>query len=142
MQLISYLFFKDNAAQAFDFYAKCLGGEIIGRATFGDMPECPDMPDGARGLIANVCLKAGDSLLMASDCPPGAPFEAMQGCAVAVGLPTPDEAERVHAALGEGGTITMPIAETSWAQRFGMLTDRFGIHWMVNCDRAATGAPS
>lgn len=137
MNLVSYLFFKDNAAEAFDFYKRCLDGEIVGTVTFGDMPDCPDMPASAKGLIANICLKAGESMLMASDCPPGAPFEPMQGCAVAIGIEGAADAERVFAALSEGGTITMPIAETSWAERFGMFTDRFGIKWMVNCDRPA-----
>lgn len=135
MNLVSYLFFKDNAAAAFDFYARCLGGEIVGKTTFGDMPDGPALADDAKGLIANICLQAGDSMLMASDCPPGAPFEPMQGCAVAIGIEGAANAERIFAALAEGATITMPIGATSWAERFGMLTDRFGIRWMVNCDR-------
>ncbi len=140
MQLTTYLFFHNNAAEAFDFYARCLDGEIIGKVTYGDMPDGQEMSDDSKGLIANICLKAGDSTLMASDCPPGQPFDPMKGCAVAIGVDSVEQAERVFAALGEGGSITMPIAETSWAQRFGMLTDRFGIHWMVNCDRPG-GAP-
>lgn len=135
MNLVSYLFFKNNAAEAFDFYARCLDGEIVGKVTFGDMPDGPDLPSDAKDLIANICLKAGDSTLMGSDCPPGAPFEPMQGCAVAIGIEGAKDAERVFAAISEGGSVTMPIAETSWAERFGMLTDRFGIKWMVNCDR-------
>lgn len=135
MQLTTYLFFRDQSKAAFAHYAKCLGGEIVSQVTFADMPDCPAMPDDAKGLIANICLKSGDSMLMASDCPPGAPFEPMQGCAVAVDAQDVQQAERLFAALGEGGKITMPIAETSWAQRFGMLTDRFGIHWMVNCNK-------
>lgn len=142
MQLTTYLFFQNNAADAFDFYARCLGGKIISKVTYADMPDCPDMPEQSKSLVANVCLKAGDSMLMASDCPPGAPFDSMQGCAVAIGIESVEQAERVFAALGDGGTITMPIAETSWAQRFGTLTDRFGIQWMVNCNRPeAGGAP-
>lgn len=136
MHLVSYLFFKDNAAEAFDFYARCLEGEIVGKVTFGDMPDGPPMPDDAKGLIANICLKVGESMLMGSDCPPGVPFETMQGCAVAIGIEGAANAERVFAVLSQGGTVTMPIRETSWAERFGMLTDRFGIKWMVNCDRA------
>lgn len=135
MQLVSYLFFKDNAAQAFDFYARCLDGEITDQVTFGEMPDGPDIPDDAKGLVANISLKAGDSTLMGSDCWPGAPFEPMQGCAVAIDADGAAHAERIFAALAEGGTITMPLGETSWAERFGMLTDRYGIKWMVNCNR-------
>lgn len=135
MQLTSYLFFRDNASEAFDHYASCLGGEIISQATFGDMPDGPDIPDAAKNLIANITLKAGDSLLMGSDCFPGAPFEPMQGCAVAIHAESAEHAETVFAALGKGGEVSMPLEETSWALRFGMFTDRFGIRWMVNCDR-------
>lgn len=139
MQLTTYLFFRDQSKSAFKHYAKCLGGEIVGQVTFGEMPDCQDMSDAARSLIANICLKTGDSMLMASDCPPGQPFEPMQGCAVAVDAEDPQRAERLFAALGEGGKVTMPIAETSWALRFGMLTDRFGINWMVNCNKPEAG---
>ena len=135
MQLTTYLFFRDQSKSAFEHYAKCLGGEIVSQVTFGEMPDCPDMPDDAKSLIANICLKSGDSMLMGSDCPPGSPYEPMQGCAVAVDAADPQQAERLFAALGEGGKITMSIAETSWALRFGMLTDRFGINWMVNCNK-------
>ena len=136
MQLTSYLFFRDDAKAAFDHYAKCLDGKIVFQITFGEMPDGPDMPDDAKGLIANIALQAGDSMLMASDCPPGSPYQPMQGCAVAISAKTPDQAEKIFEELGEGGEVTMPIQETSWAQRFGMLTDRFGIKWMVNCDKA------
>lgn len=135
MQLTTYLFFRDQSKAAFEHYAKCLGAEIVEQVTFGEMPDCPDMPDDAKCLIANISLKSGDSLLMASDCPPGSPFEPMSGCAVAVGAKDPLQAERLFAALAEGGKVSMPIAETSWALRFGMLTDRFGINWMVNCNK-------
>lgn len=135
MQLTTYLFFRDQAKAAFEFYANCLGGEIVDQASFGDMPDGPDIGDDAKGLMANICLQAGDSMLMASDCPPGMPFDAMQGCAVAISAEDATHAERMFAALGDGGKVTMPMEETSWALRFGMLTDRFGIHWMVNCDK-------
>ena len=142
MQLTTYLFFRDQSKSAFEHYAKCLGGMIISQVTFGEMPDGPDIPDDAKSLIANICLKAGDSMLMASDCPPGTTFKPMQGCAVAVDAADPRQAERLFSALGEGGEITMPIVETSWALRFGMLTDRFGINWMVNCNRPETGRES
>lgn len=135
MQLTSYLFFRDQTKAAFELYARCLDGEIVSQVTFGEMPDCPDMPDEARNRIANICLKVGESLLMGSDCPPDTPFNTMQGCAVSIHAETVAQAEDVFAALGDGGRVTMPLQETSWAQRFGMLTDRFGIQWMVNCDR-------
>lgn len=135
MQLTTYLFFRDEAKAAFEFYASCLDGKIVEQVSFADMPDEPDMPDEAKDLMANICLQVGDSMVMASDCPPGMPFDPMQGCAVAISADDAAHAEHMFAALCEGGQITMPLEETSWALRFGMLTDRFGIHWMVNCDK-------
>lgn len=137
MQLTSYLFFNDNAAEAFDFYAKCLGGKVTMKATFGEMPESDSMPPAMRSKIAHVRLEAGDAVLMASDwCPPdGSPYPGIRGNRVCLSVDDPGEAERLFAALSEGGEVMMPIAETSWSLRFGMFTDRFGAHWMVNCSR-------
>jgi PhnB protein len=77
-----------------------------------------DLPDGGQ--------------LLGSDAP-GGRYKTPQGFSVSLEIETPEAADRVFAALGEGGTITMPIEETFWAKRFGMLTDRFGIPWMIDC---------
>lgn len=140
MQLVSYLFFKDNAADAFDFYAKALGGKIEMKVALGDMPGAENFPAEARALIAHVRLVAGDAVLMGSDwCgPTQEPYPGIHGNAVSLSVDTPAEAEQLFKALGDGGKITMPLAETSWALRFGMLIDRFGAHWMVNCNRPET----
>jgi PhnB protein len=137
MQIASYLFFKDNAAQAFDFYAKCLGGTVTMKVTVGEMPGNENVPPEARDQIAHVRLEAGNAVLMGSDwCgPTPEPYPGIQGNAVSVTVDTSDEAERVFQALSDGGKVTMPISETSWALRFGMFTDRFGAKWMVNCNR-------
>lgn len=139
MQLVTYLFFKDNAAQAFDFYAKCLGGKIEMKVTMGEMPGTEDLPQATRDLVAHVRLVAGDAVLMGSDwCGPTTqPYPGIRGNAVSLTVDAPAEAERVFAALSEGGQVTMPMAETAWALRFGMATDRFGALWMVNCNRPA-----
>jgi PhnB protein len=137
MQLVSYLFFNNQAAQAFDFYAQCLGGKVTSNISFGEMPGTEQMPAQMRNLIAHVRLEVGDAQLMASDwCPPnGAPYPGIHGNRVSIHVDKPEEAERLFAALSEGGEIMMPIAETSWALRFGMFTDRFGANWMVNCSK-------
>lgn len=141
MNLVSYLFFKDNAAEAFDFYARSLGGKVTMKVTMGEMPGTESLPAKDRNLIAHVRLEVGDAVLMGSDwCGPTAePYPGIHGNAVSLGVDEPEEAERVFKALSEGGKVTMPIAETSWALRFGMLTDRFGAMWMVNCNRAGSG---
>jgi len=137
MQIVSYLFFKDNAAEAFDFYARCLGGKIEMKVTMGEMPGTNDLPAEARELVAHVRLAVGDAALMGSDwCgPTPEPYPGIHGNAVSISVAIPDEAERLFEALSEGGNVTMPIAETSWALRFGMLTDRYGAKWMINCVR-------
>jgi PhnB protein len=137
MQLVNYLFFDNQAAQAFDFYAECLGSEVSMKVTFGEMPGSERMPAEMRNLIAHVRLDVGGAQLMASDwCPPnGEPYPGIRGNRVSLHVDTPEEAERLFAALSEGGKVDMPIAETSWALRFGMFTDRFGANWMVNCSR-------
>ena len=139
MQLVTYLFFKNNAAEAFDFYAKCLGGKIETKVTLGEMSGGEECPPATRDLIAHVRLAAGDALLMGSDwCgPTPEPYPGIHGNAVSLTVDTPAEAERVFKALSDGGKVTMPIAETAWALRFGMFTDRYGAHWMVNCNRLA-----
>ncbi|HEX7342296.1 MAG TPA: VOC family protein [Rhodanobacteraceae bacterium] len=133
MRLISYLFFKDNAAQAFDFYAKALGGRIEAKVTMGEMPGTEDLPPEVCKLIAHVRLVVGDAVLMGSDwCgPTQQPYPGIHGNRVCLSVDTSEEAERVFAALSEGGEVMMPIGETSWSQRFGMFTDRFGAHWWI-----------
>lgn len=141
MNIVSYLFFKDDAAEAFDFYARALGGKVTMKMTMGDMPGTEALPAEARHLIAHVRLEVGDAVLMGSDwCgPTPEPYPGIHGSAVSLSVDEPGEAERVFQALSEGGQVTMPIDETAWALRFGMLTDRFGARWMVNCNRPAAG---
>ena len=81
-------------------------------------------------------LVFGDNVLMASDAPPGR-FAKMQGFSVTLVVKEPAEAECLFNALAEGATITMPLGETFWAAKFGMLTDRFGTPWMINCEKPA-----
>jgi PhnB protein len=137
MQLEAYLFFDNQAAEAFDFYAKCLGGKIAMKVTYGEMPGTEQMPPEVKRQIAHVRLEAGGAVLMGSDfcSPTPEPYPGIHGCAVCLGVKQPGEAERLFAALSQGGKIEMPIGETSWSQRFGMFVDRYGVHWMVNCNR-------
>ena len=79
--------------------------------------------------------EAGGRLLMGGDAPMQGPSSKPQGFCVSVSVDDPTEAERIFGELSEGGTVTMPIGETFWAQRFGMVTDKFGTPWMVNCEK-------
>ena len=130
MKTETYIFFTDQCAEAMKFYEKVLGGKIEAMMTYGDAPPGPhNTPDMAKKVI-HARLVAGDAVLMASD---GPHSEERKGFAVALQVDTVAEADRLFVALGEGGTVTMPIGETFFSKRFGMLTDRFGVPWMVNC---------
>lgn len=134
MQITPYLFFDGQCEAAFQFYAKCLGGDIIASMKYGNSPGCEAMSPQGRDRIMHTALKVGDKLLMASDCPPGR-YEKPQGLSVSLEFDKPEKAESVFAELAENGQVQMPMAETFWAIRFGMVTDRFGTPWMVGCSK-------
>jgi PhnB protein len=138
MQLVNYLFFDNQAAEAFDFYAKCLGGKVTMKVTAGEMPGAENLPAELRNQIAHVRVEAGDAVLMGSDwCgPTQEPYPGIHGNAISLSVEQPGEADRLFAALSEGGKVAMPIGETSWALRFAMFTDRYGARWMINCNRS------
>jgi PhnB protein len=134
MQINPYLLFDGQCEAAFKFYEKALGGKIEAMMPFGEQPGSEKVPPELKKKIMHASLKVGDHQLMASDCPPGQ-FEPMKGMSVALHVKEPAEAERVFHALAEKGKVTMPIQETFWAHRFGMLVDQFGTPWMVNCSK-------
>ena len=133
MQLNPYLSFNGQCEEAFKFYQKVLGGELTAMR-YQETPMAEQTPPEWRGKIAHARLSVGGQMLMASDAPPDR-YEPMKGVQVTLNIEEPAEAERVFNALAAGGTQTMPIQETFWARRFGMLVDRFGTPWMVNCEK-------
>jgi PhnB protein len=136
MQANPYLMFAGQCEAAFTFYAKCLGGKIQAMLPFEGTPAtCSVSPEWGKKIM-HACLCLGDGVLMGSDAPPGRQ-EKPQGFSVSIQVKQPAEAERVFHALAENGTVRMPIQETFWAVRFGMLVDQFGIPWMINCPRPA-----
>jgi len=134
MKVNPYLSFNGNCAAAFGFYQKALGGTIPMTMTYGESPMCDQTPAEFRDKVMHTRLIAGDAVLMGSDAPPDR-YQKTQGATVALGVDSAEEAERIFHALAENGTVTMPISETFWAVRFGMLTDQFGIPWMINCEK-------
>jgi PhnB protein len=129
-----YLAFDGNCEAAFKFYERCLGGKIVAMITYADMPSGqPVAPEHAKRIM-HARLVTGDQVLMGGDAPAGMPFKGIHGCSVAVQVDKPEDAERLFKALSEKGTVDMPMQETSWAIRFGMLKDQFGVPWMVNCE--------
>ena len=133
MDLITYLAFDGQCETAFKHYEKVLRGKILIMMKGADMPAGTPMPPEAANRIMHARLQVGDRLLMGGDAPPGRHVKP-QGFCANITLDDPAEAERIFGDLGEGGSVTMPIAETFWARKFGMLTDRFGVPWMINCE--------
>src|SRR5262249_29851759 len=136
MQLNAYLSFDGRCEDAFKFYERAFGGKIVARITYAETLMKDQMPANWHLKIAHVRLVAGDAVLMGGD-PPPQQYKAPQGITVTLGPDDRAEAERAFAMLSEGGNVTMPIAETFWARRFGMVVDRFGIPWMINCEKPA-----
>ncbi|MBA2670431.1 MAG: VOC family protein [Gemmatimonadetes bacterium] len=136
MQLNPYLNFDGDCEAAFEFYEQCLGGEIVTMQTHGDSPIADEVPSEWRDKILHARLTIGDVVLMGSDSP-SEYYQKPQGLYAALQVDDAADAERIFHALAENGTVTMPMQETFWAARFGMLVDRFGTPWMVNCEQAA-----
>lgn len=136
MQLSTYLTFSGQCRDAFTFYEKCLGGKIQMMMTYGESPMGDKVTPESRNHVMHVTMVVGDGVLMGSDAPPDR-YQKPQGFMVQIGIDDPAEAERLFQALSENGTITMPFQQTFWAARFGMLVDRFGTPWMINCRQPA-----
>jgi PhnB protein len=128
-----YIAFKGNCREAIDFYKQALGAEEIFRQTFGESPM-PDM--GNADGIMHCSLKIGDTNIMMCDDPRHEGASGPSNISLAIGMDDTSRARTVFDALADGGNVTMPLDKTFWAEAFGMVTDKFGINWMVNCDTA------
>jgi PhnB protein len=136
MELSPYLNFNGQCAAAFTFYERCLGGKIVMMQTHGESPMKDHVPADWHDKIIHARLVVGDKVLMGSDAPP-THYAAPQGMYVSISVASPSEAERIFNALADNGKVSMPFQKTFWSSGFGMLVDRFGIPWMVNCEQAA-----
>jgi PhnB protein len=133
MQLNNYVLFDGRCREAFEFYGQSLGGQIQMIVTHGESPESGQVAPEWRDKIMHVAMAIGNSLLMGCDAPPQFYVEP-QGFRVQLNVKTPAEADSAFQKLAENGSICMPIQETFWSPRFGMLVDRFGVPWMINCE--------
>jgi PhnB protein len=133
MQVQPYLFFDGRCEEALMFYRDVLGAEITALMRFSESPTPPPpgmVPPGSENKVMHANLRIGDSVIMASDgdCQQKASFD---GFSLSLTAADDAEAERLFAALAEGGQVRMPMSTTFFASRFGMLADRFGVGWMV-----------
>ena len=134
MQVMPYLNFDGRCEEAFRFYEGLLGGRIEAMTRHGDSPVADTVPADWHPRIVHARLSIGDDLVLASDSPPDR-YEPPRGIYVSLQVPAVTDGGRIFRGLADGGSVTMPFEPTFWASRFGMVTDRFGIPWMVNCAR-------
>jgi PhnB protein len=127
-----YLFFGGRCEEALEFYRNAIGAQVEMVVRFNESPEPPPpgtLPSGFEDKVMHAAFRVGATVVMASDgCAEGVGFS---GFSLAIALETEADVDRVFAALAEGGEVQMPLDKTFWSPRFGMLTDRFGIGWMV-----------
>lgn len=133
MQLSPYLNFNGNCAEAFRFYEQVLGGKIEAMMTHGESPMTSETP-GWEDRILHARLVVGNQVLMGSDIPPEY-YQLSGNMYVSMQLGDAAEAGRIFDALAENGNVSMPLDKTFFAERFGMLVDRFGTPWMVSVDQ-------
>ena len=139
MEANAYLNFDGQCEAAFKFYERCFEGKVIAMVTFEGAGDVGQLPPGWSKKIMHAHMTIGSQVLMGSDAPPGR-FQKPQGFSMSVHPEQPAEAERVFNALAEKGSVQMPLQQTPWAARFGMVVDQFGIPWMVNCAASAAAA--
>ncbi|MEN3294426.1 MAG: PhnB protein [Burkholderiales bacterium] len=133
MEVQPYLFFNGRCEEAINFYRKALGAEVITLMRFKDSPQPAEpgmVPPGSENKVMHASVRIGETTLMASDgqCTGQPEFK---GFSLSITAPDDAEAERLFAALADGGQVQMPLAKTFWTSRFGMVADRFGVSWMI-----------
>lgn len=138
MQLNPYLHFGGRCAEAFAFYEQHLGARGNGVMFFRNGPAADQVGPEMQDKVMHASLLLGDVELVGTDgdgdgCE--APGAAITGMHVVLTVDAPEEAENLYAVLAEGGTAEMSMDETFWAKRFGMVVDRFGVPWMINCNK-------
>ena len=133
MRIEPYLFFDGRCEEAIEFYRKTLGAEVTMLMRFKDSPDPESCPPGAgnENKVMHANLRIGETTVMASDgFAQGQP--KFQGFSLSISVADEARADKLFAALADGGHVQMPMTRTFWSPRFGMVTDRFGVGWMVN----------
>ncbi|MEO6404844.1 MAG: VOC family protein [Ferruginibacter sp.] len=131
-----YLNFPGNTEEAFNFYKSVFGGEFLMVQRFKDTPEASRVPDSEKEMLMHIALPVGNNVLMATDAleSMGHKITAGSNFSLSIDADSEAEADKLFNGLSEGGQVTVPLAKAFWGAYFGMLTDKFGIQWMVNYD--------
>jgi len=137
MQLTAHLGFNGNCEEAMKFYAETFGGTVVFKMTWKESPMCDQVGADFQDKIMHMAVKVGSSTVMGADAPHGR-YQKPQGIMECIAVEQPEDAKRIFNTLAEGGSVEMPFQETFWAKGFGMATDKYGIPWMVNCEKPMT----
>lgn len=133
VRFIPYLSFDGRCREAFEFYAETLGGEIRDMISHGETPVGEHVSPEWQDKIINAYLVVDGAELMGADTPPEMGQVTPVGFSVSIQIDDEARATRIFNAFAEGGTVMMPLEATFWARKFGMVTDRYGTPWMINC---------
>jgi PhnB protein len=135
MQVSTYLSFNGQCEAAFKFYEQCLGGRIGQIFHYAGSPMANTVPADWSEKVMHSSVTVGGQVLMGGDVAPDR-YEQPKGFSLSIQITSPSEAERIFRELAEDGKVVVPLEKTFWAERFGMIVDRFGIPWLVNCEAA------
>lgn len=135
--IIPYLTFNGNAAEALAFYAKAFDGAILFQQSFGDSPM--ETAEDWKDKVMHASFQAGELTFMVSDIMKGQNVIPGSNTSLSMNFKDVASIDKVFAALSDGANITMPLQDTFWGARFGMLVDKFGINWMFNHDYEKKG---
>jgi len=133
MQMTPYLSFKGECEAAFNFYQECLGGRPGELFRYAGTPLANQVPEDWSNKIMHGSLMLGGQVLMGGDVAPDK-YEAPKGFSLSLQIKSAIDAERIFHELAGGGRVLVPMEKTFWAERFGMVVDRFGIPWLINCE--------
>jgi PhnB protein len=134
MNLSFHLTFAGDCEDAFAFYERCLGGTIVTMLRYRDSPMAAQTPPEWQDKIVHATINVGTNALAGADVLPK-DYARPKGFFVLLDIDDPSDAERIFHSLAENNAVQMPMQETFWATRFGVLVDRFGIPWEINCGR-------
>ena len=133
MQVTTYLSFKGDCESAFKFYEQCLGGHLGAIFRYEGSPLAGQVPADWSDKVMHGSLRLGEQVLMGGDVAPDR-YEEPRGFSLSLQIESTSDAERVFHDLARNGRVVMPLEKTFWAARFGMVVDRFGIPWLINCE--------
>jgi PhnB protein len=133
MQVNPYLSFNGQCEEALTLYERVLGGKLGNIFRYAGTPLAHQVPTDWQDKVMHGSVTVGGQELMGADVAPDR-SEAPKGFSLSIQIKDATEAERIFRELSQGGNVVMPLEKTFWAERFGMLVDRFGIPWMINCE--------